>query len=209
MCPLMCLCHVRFKNTRRILTQKNIFAHAHNRLCHDGTHRRQIQGSEPSSIVPPREDTTSSSCPLVLPTVEVIDLTEEAEYEYMCKYPRWFVLRCNHLRRLWCYACNRLNYVVVPVTYFFNKYACHDSVVFTLVWRWWFYLLVFHVHFIFPIFFLWRLKHGNFAARFLSNVCCIIYKIKTNPTYRMVSLSCIRIFTMQSSMIAQICEVAW
>jgi hypothetical protein len=52
------------------------------------THHRQIQGSEPSSVVPTREDTPSSSSLIVLPKVEVIDLTEEAGYEYMCKCPR-------------------------------------------------------------------------------------------------------------------------
>jgi hypothetical protein len=46
-----------------------------------------IRGSKPSSIVPTREDTPSSLSPLVVPKIEVIDLTEEAEYEYMYKHP--------------------------------------------------------------------------------------------------------------------------
>jgi hypothetical protein len=46
-----------------------------------------IRGSEPSSVVPAREYTPSSSSPLVVPKIEVIDLTEQAEYEYMYKHP--------------------------------------------------------------------------------------------------------------------------
>jgi hypothetical protein len=76
------------KYEKKNLDAKNVFAHARNHLWHDGTHRHQSQGSEPSSIVPAHKDTPSSSSPLVPPKVQVIDLTEEAEYEYMYKRPR-------------------------------------------------------------------------------------------------------------------------
>jgi hypothetical protein len=45
------------KYEKKSLDMKNVFKHACNHLCHDGTHRRQIQGSKPSSIVPARGDT--------------------------------------------------------------------------------------------------------------------------------------------------------
>jgi hypothetical protein len=75
------------KCEKKNLDVKNVFAHAHNRLCHDDTHRCQIEGSKPSSAAPAREDPPSSLSPLTMPKVEVIDLTEEAEYEYMYKRP--------------------------------------------------------------------------------------------------------------------------
>jgi hypothetical protein len=72
---------------KKNLDAKNVFSHARNCLCHDDTHHHCLGGSEPSSIVAGHEDLPSSSCPLAMPKVEVIDLTEEAEYEYMYKRP--------------------------------------------------------------------------------------------------------------------------
>jgi hypothetical protein len=75
------------KYKKKNLDVKNVFAHACNCLCHDDTRHRQIEGSEPSSTMPAREDPPSSSSPLAMPKFEVIDLTDEAEYEYMYKRP--------------------------------------------------------------------------------------------------------------------------
>jgi hypothetical protein len=71
---------------KKNLDAKNVFEHTHNRLCHDGSHHRRIRGPESSSIVPAHQDTSSSSSPLVFPKIEIIDLTEDAEYEYMYHY---------------------------------------------------------------------------------------------------------------------------
>jgi hypothetical protein len=84
----MLLCRVRHKKyEKKNLDTKNVFGHTRNRLCHDGTDRRRIRGSEPSSVVHAHEDASSSSRPLVFPKIEVIDLTDDVEYEYMYKRP--------------------------------------------------------------------------------------------------------------------------
>jgi hypothetical protein len=51
------------KYEKKNLDVKNVFAHVHNRLCHDGAFRRQIERSETSSVVPTHKDTPSSSSP--------------------------------------------------------------------------------------------------------------------------------------------------
>jgi hypothetical protein len=76
------------KYEKKNLEAKNVFKHAHNHLCHDGTPHRRISGTEPSFVVPACEDASSSSSPLVFPKIEVIDLTKDVEYEYMYKRPR-------------------------------------------------------------------------------------------------------------------------
>jgi hypothetical protein len=76
------------KYEQKNLDAKNVFEHYRNCYCRGGAYRRRIHGSKPCSVVPAREDASSSSSPLVLPKIEVIDLTEDAEYEYMYKSPR-------------------------------------------------------------------------------------------------------------------------
>jgi hypothetical protein len=77
------------KYVQRNLESKNFFEQfTRNRLTYDSTRHHRIGGNGSSSVVPAREDGSSSSSPLVSPKVEVIDLIEDAELECIYKHSR-------------------------------------------------------------------------------------------------------------------------
>jgi hypothetical protein len=75
------------KYEKKSLDAKNVFKHTCNRLCHDGTHRHRICGSNHLLLCLPTKMLLCLRAPFFFPKIEVIDLTEYAEYEYMYKRP--------------------------------------------------------------------------------------------------------------------------
>jgi hypothetical protein len=76
-----------------------------------------------------------------MPKVEVIDLTEEAEYEYMYKRPNWFIcdvsIMEDHVAILVTVCTILVWWALVCVICFINEPVFHESVINILMRRWW------------------------------------------------------------------------
>jgi hypothetical protein len=71
------------------IESKNFFKQfTSNRLSHGGTCRYLAIGASSSPVLLATKDGSSSSIHVVSPTVEIIDLTEDAKHKYIYKRPR-------------------------------------------------------------------------------------------------------------------------